>query len=26
VLDLSGFTSILSVFDTVDDAVRSFGG
>jgi anti-anti-sigma factor len=26
VLDLSGFTGILSVFDTVDDAVRSFGG
>jgi len=25
VLDLSGFTSILSVFDTVDDAVASFG-
>lgn len=25
VLDLSGFTSILRVFDTVDDAVRSFG-
>lgn len=26
VLDLSGFTNILSVFDTVDDAVKSFGG
>jgi anti-sigma B factor antagonist len=25
VLDLSGFTSILRVFDTVDDAVASFG-
>jgi len=25
VLDLSGFTSILRVFDTVDDAVESFG-
>jgi anti-anti-sigma factor len=24
VLDLSGFTGILSVFNTVDDAVRSF--
>ncbi|MGD8726742.1 MAG: STAS domain-containing protein [Gemmatimonadales bacterium] len=24
VLDLSGFTSILKVFDTVDDAVASF--
>ncbi len=26
VLDLSGFTSILRVFRTVDDAVASFGG
>lgn len=26
VLELSGFTSILSVFPTVDDAVTSFGG
>jgi anti-sigma B factor antagonist len=26
VLDLSGFTRILRVFDTVDGAVRSFGG
>jgi anti-anti-sigma factor len=26
VLDLSGFTGILRVFATVDDAVRSFGG
>jgi len=26
VLDLSGFTSILAVFDTVDDAAESFGG
>jgi len=26
VLDLSGFTSILGVFETVDDAVGSFGG
>jgi anti-sigma B factor antagonist len=26
VLELSGFTSILAVFDTVDDAVRSLGG
>ena len=25
VLNLSGFTSILSVFDTVDEAVESFG-
>ena len=25
VLDLSGFTSILKVFETVDDAVQSFG-
>jgi anti-sigma B factor antagonist len=25
VLNLSGFTGILSVFDTVDDAVASFG-
>ena len=25
VLDLSGFTGILRVFDTVDDAVASFG-
>jgi len=25
VLDLSGFTSILKIFDTVDDAVASFG-
>ena len=25
VLNLSGFTSILRVFDTVDDAVESFG-
>jgi anti-sigma B factor antagonist len=25
VLDLSGFTSILKVFETVDDAVASFG-
>jgi anti-sigma B factor antagonist len=26
VLELSGFTGILRVFDTVDDAVASFGG
>jgi anti-sigma B factor antagonist len=26
VLNLSGFTGILRVFDTVDDAVESFGG
>ena len=26
VLDLSGFTGILRVFDTVDDAVRGLGG
>ncbi len=26
VLELSGFTGILSVFDTVDAAVKSFGG
>lgn len=26
VLELSGFTGILSVFATVDEAVRSFGG
>jgi anti-anti-sigma factor len=26
VLDLSGFTGILKVFETVDDAVASFGG
>ncbi len=26
VLELSGFTTILSVFDTVDGAVKSFGG
>ncbi len=25
VLDLSGFTTILRVFDSVDDAVQSFG-
>jgi anti-sigma B factor antagonist len=25
VLDLSGFTSILKTFETVDDAVKSFG-
>lgn len=25
VLELSGFTSILKVFDTADDAVKSFG-
>ena len=25
VLDLSGFTSILKAFETVDDAVKSFG-
>jgi anti-sigma B factor antagonist len=25
VLELSGFTRILSIFDTVDDAVASFG-
>lgn len=26
VLELSGFTGILKVFDTVEDAVESFGG
>jgi anti-sigma B factor antagonist len=26
VLDLSGFTKILRVLDTVEDAVTSFGG